>query len=740
MHSPRRILIILYLILCLAILYAVNEDIFKFSDTYFINHKFDPSVYQKSDYLLQPRLTLRKGSYWVAFQVNANGTGNGYYIVNQTGEVLVRDEFRPEIHTEIFQLKIDKPSEQVRFGISFDPAGERLDVLELFVTSDFVISRDSILRHFVTTLFLTTIFLLIGWRIFSPASWFGRFGQLSSPVNERILVVLLGVSAVTSFPFFYNKFYLQTDDYMFHLLRIEGIKVGLENGIFPVRVNPYFLHGFGYGDGLFYPSLTLVFPAVLRILGFDPTTVFKIFVILLNFLSIGCFYLVTWKISKSRYSGLMGAIFYAFASYRLIDILFRCGFGEAQSFLFTPVIILGLYEIFSGRPEKWYIFAAGFLGLACTHLLSLVLAICFVGVFCLFRIRRILSDRSVLMALVKSVLLVLGLSAFFFLPMAEQVLTSASKANLLVSTSLDLENFMHGIIPGSHLLTPIPSWYPVVDPNLGLPFIILPFAFFMVKKSDPCPMKRLAILCLIAGCVAAFISTEWFPWGLAAWIGNRLQFAWRVLLIAVPLLSMAGGLISESIFDRNQKKLAILGLAALSMVSTAPMFFNATRLRLETRYPLHLNSVDIIGGEYMPVGSDLDFILDNGDTVLSNDPELTILKHDRRPLYFSFEFETTSSPENGLQFEIPLLFYTGYVAEFEAPGAAPVELKPRLGEHGFVAVDIPNVAKGRVTAFYRTTLVQRLGDFITILTLAGCIGFGIRRWRMKRNGLNAVST
>ena len=79
-------------------------------------------------------------------------------------------------------------------------------------------------------------------------------------------------------------------------------------------------------------------------------------------------------------------------------------------------------------------------------------------------------------------------------------------------------------------------------------------------------MKRLASLCLIAGYIAAFISTEWFPWGLAAWIGNRLQFAWRVLLIAVPLLSMAGGLISESIFDRNQKKLAILGLAALSMV------------------------------------------------------------------------------------------------------------------------------------------------------------------------------
>ena len=73
MHSSRRILIILYLILCLAILYAVNEDIFKFSDAYFINQKYDPSGTDKGNYLLQPRLTLRKGSYWVAFQVKASG-------------------------------------------------------------------------------------------------------------------------------------------------------------------------------------------------------------------------------------------------------------------------------------------------------------------------------------------------------------------------------------------------------------------------------------------------------------------------------------------------------------------------------------------------------------------------------------------------------------------------------------------------------------------------------------------
>ena len=65
------------------------------------------------------------------------------------------------------------------------------------------------------------------------------------------------------------------------------------------------------------------------------------------------------------------------------------------------------------------------------------------------------------------------------------------------------------------------------------------------------------ILCLIAGYIAAFISTEWFPWGLAAWIGNRLQFAWRVLLIAVPLLSMAGGSDSDFLSYTGKPTLGI---------------------------------------------------------------------------------------------------------------------------------------------------------------------------------------
>ena len=80
--------------------------------------------------------------------------------------------------------------------------------------------------------------------------------------------------------------------------------------------------------------------------------------------------------------------------------------------------------------------------------------------------------------------------------------------------------------------------------------------------------------------------------------------------------------------------------------------------------PLHLESLRVSGGEYMPVGSDYKFIDKNKDMVLSNDPTLQVLTHDRKPLRFSFEFKTETLPPDGLRFEIPLLYYTGYVVEY----------------------------------------------------------------------------
>ena len=56
-------------------------------------------------------------------------------------------------------------------------------------------------------------------------------------------------------------------DISFHLMRIEGLAEGLKMGQFPVKIQPAWYEGFGYGCSVFYGDLFLYIPACLRLLG-----------------------------------------------------------------------------------------------------------------------------------------------------------------------------------------------------------------------------------------------------------------------------------------------------------------------------------------------------------------------------------------------------------------------------------------------------------------------------------------
>lgn len=721
--------------MCLVFLYTINEDLFFYYDLYPVDCKFSPDVDEKGDYFLTPEMTLKKGIYELTLVTETQGNGNGYFIKNRNDEVLLRESFIPSVRREVIRFEVEKPSETVRMGASYEPSSGEFHVLSAAIKSDHVLTRDSVLRHGVSTLFMVILFGLIGWRLFGAASWARRFALIADPDREKIVIYLLALSAITSYPFFYSRMYLHPNDFIFHLLRVEGIKVGLENGFFPVRINPAFMDGYGYGDGLFYPNVFLYFPAVLRLFGFDHLSAYNIFSIATNLIAIFGFYYVTKRMSNSRFIALVGVTFFSFASYRLIDFIFRCSLGESLSFIFTPLIILGLYEIFNGHPESWWIFAAGFVGVAWAHLLSLVLSTIATGIFFIYKIREILSNRKILNALIFSVLLVFGLCAFIYLPMAEQALTTKSAANQLISADVYNSDPGTSAILGSFPLTPTAIWGAFMDANLGLPFIVLPLLFLFVKKEDKSRNTQLAIFFLIAGLIAVFVSTEWFPWRRLAWLANRLQFAWRILLVAVPLLSLAGGFVFDSIFPSAHKKYALVGLFAFSLVSMGPFFSNADSLFLSREYPLHLETYRVSGGEYIPSGANIYFIDQNKDTVLSNDPDVRITSHDRKVLRFGFEFERTASNEvrEPIRFEIPLLYYTGYAVDYEAPGQEAIKLPTYLGDHGLVGVELPaDALNGRITASYQTTRIQRIGDLITVLTLMGCVGFGVRAWKKKK--------
>ena len=235
-----------------------------------------------------------------------------------------------------------------------------------------------------------------------------------------LLLFTAGLTLLTSFPFFSRNAYVEGDDLYYHLTTLRGIAASLKAGHFPVRIILEALNNYGYGSGFYYPNLFLIFPAMLIMLGFEAMEAYEIFVGLCSFFALLTMFLTIRKISRSETSACAGTILYAFAAYRLIDIYYRAALGEIQAFVFLPLIIYGLWDIFTSHPEHWWIFALAFTGLLGCHMISLSIAGVFTAIWALLHVRKIFSEKKIFFALLKSVLLTVLLGAYFLLPMLEQ--------------------------------------------------------------------------------------------------------------------------------------------------------------------------------------------------------------------------------------------------------------------------------------------------------------------------------
>ena len=109
----------------------------------------------------------------------------------------------------------------------------------------------------------------------------------------------------------------------YSLLRIESICEGWSNGYFPVRVNPLFFDNYGYGASLTSPFICLC---------------------------VTLCWCTTYKagkdITKSRYGGLIAAATVVLSQYYANTLFYRASYEDYLSFIFVPVAVVGLYDIF----------------------------------------------------------------------------------------------------------------------------------------------------------------------------------------------------------------------------------------------------------------------------------------------------------------------------------------------------------------------------------------------------------
>ena len=525
--------------------------------------------------------------------------------------------------------------------------------------------------------------------------------------KHKLLIAAVLVAVICSYPFIlaaYRHSYITGDDIQTHMQRIEGMLSSYRAGHIPARLHLSTLRGYAYGMGFFYPQLLLVIPVVLRLLGMNFILSTNAFLVIVNILTVLSVYFCIHKITGSAVSAFSGAILSLLSYYRLADIFYRGSLGETAAYIFTPLLILGLYELFHHKPSGTVWAVIGFSGILCTHLLSFVLSAAVVLLFLAVMIPFRINDNRIRKQLFITLLLSLLITAGFWMPFLEQYLN----VDIFVKSGYDSP--YRPAVSASAALRIICCWWRTIPSYLYDPLILtLPvilFSFFIGSRKNAAAKAVLAVI----GSFGFFLSTNLFCWNNFEVLHRFIQFPWRFMFLPTAVFPIAFGLALESLkFRKLQVFLSLLMFAACIFFS-APVLDHVINNYIMLSPGYHGIQDGVGAGEYLPTGAAVEHIQKQGRNIIGPVENLNY-KYNEKGLTADLQYQTDRS----MAIELPFLYYKGWM--YRLNDEKPIETKH--GQHGLVSIDLTPSDDGVVKIYYQKTMIQWAADFLTLLGLAG---------------------
>ena len=275
---------------------------------------------------------------------------------------------------------------------------------------------------------------------------------------------------------------------------------------------------------------------------------------------------------------------------------------------------------------------------------------------------------------------------------------------------------------------PIRQVYP------GWTFLIIPLLriFFLRRKENQ--LLKLADELTLFGFITMIMCTSLFPWKVFIQFLYRIQFAWRIMMISTVLLSIScaiyAKLLTEKYLPGKARFVQLLPLFILCVVCGGPILIEALTNHVYSmdfyRYTERSNFLS--GSEYLPEKLKRDMIEKTGDHVISDDPDFKMTTFVRNGLSVTWDYIL---PENSSDviMQVPLVYYTGYKGYQTSPNETPVEIPISKNEFGLITVSSDGHPAGQINVRYVKTLMQHIGDNISLLAF---IGFIVYAFMQKR--------
>lgn len=538
--------------------------------------------------------------------------------------------------------------------------------------------------------------------------------------NKKLIIFSLFISFIFLFPYFSKSFIPLGHDSLFHFSRIEGLARSIQDGTWIPSLYPYKNNNFGYASPLFYNDLLLTLPALFY-LAFN--NIFYSYLLTLFictfFTSLSMMFLIQ-KFTNHPWVPYISSILYLFCNYRITNIYNRGALGEVFATAFLPLVILGIYTVIFEKDKSWKWLVIGFSGLLLSHNLSFLLACLTFLIFILINLKRILFEKRWI-SILKAVFLTFLLTAFFTLPMLEQILSQSFYLHYYGS-STQLENYALPL--SSFFINRATFGYNnIMGVNVGVFLAFLPLLYFLLKRRKK--MNKFVFQCIILGYIFMILPWDIFPWKHLFFL-RILQFPWRLTLIASILLCIPASLYFTYVSQKSKSVLYLLLMFLIldAVYRIAPVLSWDRGITPTTQYTEFIDGTfsdpmgtfylyaELAGADYLPIAP-LDYreasscIQKITATSDLEESECTLNK-EATSLFFELDSEGT--------YILPLTYYKGYQTWLLDDEGNKIQRIPTSKSY-LSLVQITTTEKGHFVCEYSGTLIQHLSRAISFITL-----------------------
>jgi len=379
-----------------------------------------------------------------------------------------------------------------------------------------------------------------------------------------IIIVLLGF---TFSPLFVSGWFPVHDDEQ--IGRLFELNKDVITGQLPPRLAQDLGFGFDYPLFNFYPSFVYYVAELFHLIGFPYITSTKL-MIGLGFILAGIFMYLFARDYVGRIGGIVAAVAYSYTPYHSEDVYVRGALPEFWSFVFIPALFWSFHRLAKKGSYLSIVLSGLFVAcLALTHVLIAMMSTFFLGAYFLFLFYQSKKRLVLLRNICISVLLGLGLSAYFWLP--EFLEKQFTMVYLLTEQGADFH--LYFVCIKQFLNSPwgyggsVPGCVDGLSFQVGQAQLVLGFvsvavsAFFLLKKKKE---YGIVLLFIVMFLFSLYIQTKY---SLIIWNAiqpfSYIQFPWRFLIFSDFTIAVLAAYVFSQI---KKQKIQIIVAAFMVML------------------------------------------------------------------------------------------------------------------------------------------------------------------------------